>query len=55
MLKALAMREDLIKTGKLATILFIRDYNAKGQEISGYIDLTQRMKVDDFEAIFSGR
>jgi hypothetical protein len=54
-LKALALREDLIKSGKLATIVFIRDYNMKGQEVSGYLDLTQRMKTDDFEAIFNAR
>ena len=38
-LQALATREELVRTGKLTTIVFIRDFNSKGQEISGYIDL----------------
>merc|ERR1711912_172459 len=37
-LKALADREELVRSGKLTTIIFIRDKNHKGQEISGYID-----------------
>lgn len=41
-LQALANREELVRTGKLTTIVFIRDVNAKGQEISGYV-----MKIED--------
>ena len=37
------------------TIIFIRDYNAKGQEISGYIDYAHRLKTEDFEPYFSGK
>ena len=41
-LQALAAREELVRNGKLTCILFIRDNNSKGQEISGYIDLGHR-------------
>eukprot|EP01035_Chromulina_nebulosa_P019803 gene19803-25745_t len=51
-LKALASREDLIRTSKLTTIVFIRDYNSKGHEISGYIDIAHRMRSEDFVPIF---
>ena len=37
------------------TIIFIRDKNARGQEISGYIDYAHRMKTEDFEPYFAGR
>lgn len=33
-------------------IIFIRDKNAKGQEISGYIDYALRLKSEPFEAYF---
>jgi len=51
----IAKREELILTGKLSTILFLRCLNAKGQEVSGYIDLGARLKTDNFEAIFEGK
>eukprot|EP00501_MAST-03F_sp_TOSAG23-6_P000265 GSMAST32.ASY1.ANO1.271.1 assembled CDS len=51
-LEALAHREELVRTGKLTTIIFIRDYNQKGQEISGYIDYAHRLKTEDFEPYF---
>lgn len=35
LLAALAEREELVRNGKLTTIIFLRDRNAKGQEISG--------------------
>ena len=54
-LQALANREELIRTGKLTTILFIRDYNSKGHEISGYIDIAHRMRTEDFIPIFERR
>jgi hypothetical protein len=44
-----------VRTGKLTTILFIRDYNNRGQEISGYIDLAHRMRTEDFGPIFEQR
>ena len=51
-LQALANREELVRNGKLTSIIFIRDQNAKGQEVSGYIDFAHRLKVDDCEPIF---
>lgn len=54
-LQALANREELIRTGKLTTIVFIRDKNSKGQEISGYIDIAHRMRSEDFSPIFECR
>eukprot|EP01039_Chlorochromonas_danica_P007043 gene7043-7788_t len=54
-LQALAEREELLRSGKLTTILFIRDYNNKGHEISGYIDLAYRMRTEDFVPIFEKR
>uniref|UniRef100_K3WH77 Cilia- and flagella-associated protein 299 n=1 Tax=Globisporangium ultimum (strain ATCC 200006 / CBS 805.95 / DAOM BR144) TaxID=431595 RepID=K3WH77_GLOUD len=44
-LAALASREDLC-------IIFIRDKNSKGQEISGYIDYALRLKTEQFEPYF---
>ena len=44
-LSALAEREEANRSGRMATIVFIRDYNSKGQEVSGYIDLAARLKV----------
>jgi hypothetical protein len=55
LLQELASREELVRSGKLTTIIFIRHYNSKRQEISGYIDYAQRLRTDDFAAIFEGR
>jgi hypothetical protein len=54
-LQALASREELVRNGKLTTIIFIRDFNTKGQEISGYIDLAHRLKTESFEPYFTGK
>jgi len=54
-LRNLAAREELVRNGKLSTIIFIRDKNVKGQEISGYIDYGHRLKDDNFEAFFRGK
>ena len=54
-LQALANREELIRTGKLTTIVYVRDKNSKGQEISGYIDIAHRMRTEDFNPIFELR
>ncbi|XP_071808496.1 cilia- and flagella-associated protein 299-like [Asterias amurensis] len=54
-LKALAQREEANRSGKMTSIIFIRDKNARGQEISGYIDYAHRLKTEDFEPYFSGR
>ena len=33
----------------------IRDRNAKGQEVSGYIDYAHRLKTENFEPYFKGQ
>ena len=52
---ALANREELVRNGKLTSIIFIRTRNHKDQEISGYLDFAHRLKTEKFEAYFSGR
>jgi hypothetical protein len=37
------------------TIIFIRDRNAKSQEVSGYIDYAHRLKTEEFEGYFTGK
>ncbi|KAM9142498.1 cilia- and flagella-associated protein 299 [Pangshura tecta] len=54
-LKALAEREEANRSGKMASIIFIRDRNSRGQEVSAYIDYAHRLKVDEFEIYFSGK
>ncbi|KAJ9449371.1 hypothetical protein DIPPA_06812 [Diplonema papillatum] len=52
-LYALAQREELVRNGKLSTIIFIRDVvDRKGHEVSGYIDYGHRLKTEDFEDYF---
>ncbi|KAI8471755.1 MAG: hypothetical protein J3K34DRAFT_367710 [Monoraphidium minutum] len=56
LLQALAEREEAVVNGKLVTIVFIRDRNARGQEVSGYIDYGHRLAADGgggMEAVFS--
>lgn len=36
-------------------MIFIRDKNSRGQEISGYIDYAHRLKLEDFEPYFAGK
>ncbi|XDB51535.1 PREDICTED: uncharacterized protein C4orf22 homolog isoform X3 [Capra hircus] len=52
-LKALAAREEDNRSGK--SVIFIRDKNSHGQEVSGYIDYAHRLKTEDFEVYFSGK
>ncbi|XP_063050673.1 cilia- and flagella-associated protein 299 [Engraulis encrasicolus] len=54
-LKALAEREEANHSARMTSIIFIRDRNAQGQEISGYIDYSHRLKLEDFEPYFSGK
>ncbi|XP_073093513.1 cilia- and flagella-associated protein 299 isoform X4 [Manis javanica] len=54
-LKALAMREEDNRNGKMSSVIFIRDRNSHGQEVSGYIDYAHRLKIEDFEVYFSGK
>jgi len=51
-LQNLEQREELVRNGKLTTIIFIRDKNHKGQEVSGYIDFAHRLKTEAFEPYF---
>ncbi|CAH8488749.1 unnamed protein product [Schistosoma haematobium] len=51
-LRALAEREGSNRTGQMSTIIFIRDKNSRGQEISGYIDYAHRLKSEDFTVYF---
>eukprot|EP00927_Polykrikos_kofoidii_P027337 TRINITY_DN24088_c0_g1_i1.p1 TRINITY_DN24088_c0_g1~~TRINITY_DN24088_c0_g1_i1.p1 ORF type:complete len:263 (-),score=42.47 TRINITY_DN24088_c0_g1_i1:498-1205(-) len=51
-LKQLACREEMVRGGKLSTIIFIRDKNHRGQEVSGYIDYGHRLKIENFEPYF---
>ena len=55
LLQALQAREELVRNGKLTTSIFIRDRNAKGQEVSGYIDYALRLKTENFEPYFEKR
>ena len=52
LLQALAQREEAVRSGKLTTIVFIRDKNEKGQEVSGYIDFAHRLKTENLEPVF---
>ncbi|XP_056888372.1 cilia- and flagella-associated protein 299 isoform X2 [Takifugu flavidus] len=54
-LRALAEREEANRSGKMTSIIFIRDHNTAGQEVSGYIDYAHRLKTCDFNQIFSGK
>lgn len=54
-LQALAAREELVRNGKLTVIIYIRDMNSKGQEISGYIDYAARLKMENWEPYFEGK
>ena len=53
-LTALANREDEVRSGRMSTIIFIR-HKKNNNEVSGYIDLADRLKTDDFKAIFEGK
>lgn len=55
-LHALAQREELVRSGRLATIIFLRDFVGKHRhEVSAYIDYGHRLKTEDFDEYFSGR
>ncbi|XP_029999042.1 cilia- and flagella-associated protein 299-like [Sphaeramia orbicularis] len=54
-LKALAEREEANRSGKMTSVIFIRDHNTLGQEVSGYIDYAHRLKTQDFQPYFSGK
>ncbi|XP_028928799.1 cilia- and flagella-associated protein 299 [Ornithorhynchus anatinus] len=54
-LQALAQREEANRSGKMTSIIFIRDRNSRGQELSGYIDYAHRLKTEEFDAYFTGK
>ena len=56
-MKCLVMQveRNKLKSSVLQSIVFIRDKNARGQEISGYIDYAHRLKTEEFEPYFSGK
>ena len=54
-LKALADRENDVRSGRMTTIIFIRDQRKGKNEISGYIDLAHRLKTEDSRQIFEGK
>uniref|UniRef100_A0A8C2XU89 Cilia- and flagella-associated protein 299 n=1 Tax=Cyclopterus lumpus TaxID=8103 RepID=A0A8C2XU89_CYCLU len=39
----------------ISSVIFIRDHNPLGREVSGYIDYAHRLKTQDFEPYFSGK
>lgn len=51
MLAALAEREGPNRNGQMMTIVYIRTTNARGQEVSGYIDLMHRFKSNSLDGI----
>eukprot|EP01084_Bolivina_argentea_P103313 185073_1 len=51
----LAKREELVRNGKLTTIVFIRTVNNRGQEISGYIDYGYRLHTENFRLYFENK
>lgn len=53
LLKWLAEREGSVRNGEKSVIIFIRDFDAKGNEVSGYIDYGHRLKNEDFEEYFT--
>jgi hypothetical protein len=55
LLQTLAAQEEAIRSGRLMVVLFIRDRNSRGQEISGFIDVAHRMKNESFERYFARR
>ncbi|GFS63697.1 cilia- and flagella-associated protein 299 [Nephila pilipes] len=54
LMQALAKREKDNLNGVLATIIFIRDVNEKGEEVSSYIDYTHSLKKEDWKVYFTG-
>lgn len=52
--KALAAREEANRMTRLLTIIFVRDRNHLGHEISAYIDYAHRLKLEDFTSVFLG-
>ncbi|KAJ8924915.1 hypothetical protein NQ315_001072 [Exocentrus adspersus] len=50
----LALRERSNRVGILSTIIFLRQYNKMGFEISGYIDYGDKLRKEDWKPFFRG-
>ena len=50
---ALTSREEANRSRKMTTIIFIRDKNSRGQEISWYTNYAQRLKTEYCEPYFT--
>ena len=44
-----------MRNGKLTCVIFVRDVNSKGHEVSGYIDYAHRLRSTNFEPYFERR
>ncbi|XP_042637720.1 cilia- and flagella-associated protein 299 [Orycteropus afer afer] len=49
------MKTIEVEEERHSSVIFIRDRNTHGQEVSGYIDYAHRLKTEDFEVYFSGK
>ncbi|GIX95008.1 cilia- and flagella-associated protein 299 [Caerostris extrusa] len=54
LMQALASREEDNLSGCLSTIIFVRDVNEKGEEVSAYMDYAHRLKIENWTAYFKG-
>ena len=54
LMEALAAREELVRSGKLSTIVYVRAVNARGHEVSAYMDFGHRLRTDAWAAVFAG-
>ena len=52
-LQALAARELAVREGRLATLIFLRSSNSRGQEVSAFIDYAQRLADGGIDAFFA--
>ena len=50
-----SVRIGILDFDQPQSIIFIRDRNIKGQEISGYIDYAHRLKIEDCNPYFEGK
>ena len=53
-MQALADRELAVREGRLATIIFVRVHNSRGQECSAFIDYGERLEAGGMDAAFAG-
>ena len=53
-LNYLAEKEESVLNGRRLIIIFLR-YHGNSHEISGYIDLADRLKNEDFKPYFEGK